>query len=78
MYILSISKNFFLSERKSRVKYLIKLISDNPKLPINKIKGLFTLKTGCSFKVINEYLAELTESGLIEFDEELRTYKVLV
>ena len=72
------SRSFFLRERQTRKSNLLKLIEKNPGATLNRLKGAFSLKTGLTFKKIDEYLSELEASGLIEIsddDENLKTVK---
>ena len=71
-------RNFFMVERRARVQELIRMMQNNPDTPITKIRGLFSLKTGLSHNRIKQYLFELEESGLIEFDAEKQNYKILL
>ena len=61
-------KNFFLRERQIRKARLLDLIEKHPELGLKKIKGLFSLRTGLSFKKIQEYLSEFLDAELIEID----------
>ena len=65
-------------ERRARVQKLLKMMKANPDVTIAKIKGLFSLKTGLSHNRIKQYIFELEEGGIIEYDEEKDNYKVLV
>jgi predicted transcriptional regulator len=60
------SKSFFTIERKVRKRKLVDLIKENPKIPEQKLKGLFSLQTGLSFKRIEQYLEELEGANLVE------------
>ena len=75
---MSTSKNFFLADKKARMRSLVSLIQKNPELPFHKIKGIFMWKTGLSSKKIDEYINDLIEGDLIEFVEDTRNYKVLL
>ena len=75
---MSVGKNFFLSERKSRLNWLLKMIQENPKTPFHKLKGSLMLKTGLRGNTIDEYIRDLENGGIIEFDNETRNYKVLL
>ena len=75
---MSTSKNFFLADKKARMRSLVSLINKNPELPFNKIKGIFMWKTGLSNKKIDQYVNDLLEGGLIEYNEETHNYKVLL
>jgi len=71
-------KSFFLEERRKRKVDLLDLIGKSEgKTDLNKLKGVFSLKTGLSFKKIDEYLAELHIGGLIHIDYVLKTVKVV-
>jgi len=63
-------KSFFVIERKVRKAKLLDFIKKNPKLSEQRLKGLFSLNTGLSFKKIEEYLLELEESGIVERDSD--------
>ena len=75
---MSSSKNFFLADKKARMRSLVSLINKNPELPFHKIKGIFMWKTGLSNKKIDQYVNDLLEGGLIEYNEETHNYKVLL
>lgn len=62
-------KSYFLIERKTRKQKLIALIEKHQGIELGKLKGLFSLQTGVSFKKIDEYLLELEESGQIQVAE---------
>jgi len=63
-------KSYFLIERRTRKLRLLDMIKKNPELEIGKLKGLFSLENGVSFKKIDEYLSEMEESGMIKYDAE--------
>jgi predicted transcriptional regulator len=63
-------KSYFLIERRTRKLRLLDMIKKNPELEIGKLKGLFSLESGVSFKKIDEYLSEMEESGMIKYDAE--------
>ena len=62
-------KGYFTIERRRRKGQLLQLIKDNRETPLGKLKALFSLQTGLSFKKIEEYLTELEAGELIEYDE---------
>lgn len=62
--------NFFVVERRVSKKRLLDFIQNNPNLLERKLKGLFSLSTGQSFKVIERYLDELEAANLIEKEDE--------
>jgi len=61
-------KSFFLLERRARKRMLLEMIEAHPDLLLGRLKALFSMKTGVSFKKIDEYLRELEEGGLVEFE----------
>lgn len=66
-------KSYFLIERRARKQKLLEIIKKNPKLNLGKLKGIFSLQTGVSFKKIDEYINEMVESGMIEYDGDTET-----
>jgi hypothetical protein len=75
---MSINKNFFLAERRARVKLLIRLFKDHPDMSYARIKGLFGLRTGLAHKTINAYVNELVDGGILEWNDEKKTYVSLL
>ena len=65
-------KSFFLTERRVRKRNLLDLIRNSGEqgVSLKKVKSVFSLKTGLSFRKIEEYLRELEEGGLIEISED--------
>ena len=65
-------KSFFLIERRVRKQNLLDLIRNSGEqgVSLKKAKSVFSLKTGLSFRKIEEYLRELEEGGLIEISED--------
>ena len=76
MKLLS-GRSFFLEERRKRKVDLLNLIGKNKKVSLNKLKGVFSQKTGLSFKKIDEYLEELHSAGFIQIDWTLKTVKAI-
>jgi len=70
-------KSYFVIQRRVWKRQLLDLIEQNPEMPLRKIKGIFSLKTGLTFRRIDMYLAELEASGLIEFDSETERWKMV-
>lgn len=64
------NKNYFVTERKANKQKLLEIITKNKKILPGKLKGVFSLTTGLSFKKIEEYLSELVEGGLIEYADD--------
>ncbi len=63
-------KNFFAIERRVRKRELLAIISENPKIQDRRLKGIFSLKNGLTFKRIECYLRELVDASLIEIDAD--------
>ena len=75
---MSVGRNFFLIERRGRLTWLMDLMNKHPDLPFSKIKGLMILKTGIKGNTVDEYIRDLLDAGIIEWNEEKRNYFVLL
>ena len=75
---MSAGRNFFLIERRSRLNWLMDLMNKNKDQPFSKIKGIMILKTGIKGNTVEEYIRDLMDAGLIEWNEEKRNYTVLL
>jgi len=58
----------FLDQRKKRKQDLYDIIKKNPDLGLKKLKAVFSMRTGNTYKKIDEYLEELEDAGLIDID----------
>ncbi len=70
------SKNYFVLERKKNKDQLLAMVKKNSDLAIpdggisyKQLRALFSLRTGLSFKKIDEYLEELLATELIIIEE---------
>jgi len=61
---------FFIRQRKLRKQELHRMIQLNPDLTLTRIKGLFSQRTGLTYKKIDQYILELTDANLVEINPE--------
>jgi DNA-binding IclR family transcriptional regulator len=61
--------DFFTKGRLERKQALLEMVQKFSPIEEEKLLGVFSLKTGLTFKKIREYLDELVSAGLIERDE---------
>ena len=54
------------------------LMNKHKDQPFSKIKGLMILKTGIKGNTVEEYVRDLLDAGIIEWDAEKRNYTVLL
>lgn len=53
-----------------RKRILLTMITKHKTLPMSQLRGLFSLKTGLTYKKINEYLRELSDANLIIIEND--------
>ena len=77
------STSYFVKERKRNKNKLLEMVRNNMNIDIlgggmhrKKLRALFSMKTGLSFKKIDEYLEELLDTELIFIDEDSGTVKM--
>ncbi|MCK5609294.1 hypothetical protein KAR91_45900 [Candidatus Pacearchaeota archaeon] len=58
-------RNLFQNQRRARKLQLLAFIKKHPELNLKKLKGLFSIQTGATYKKIEEYLQELVDAELI-------------
>ena len=75
---MSVGRNFFLIERRSRLTWLLDLMNRHKDLPFSHVKGLMVLKTGVKGNTVEEYVRDLLEANIIEWNPEKNNYRVLL
>lgn len=58
-------KNYFVNIRQQIKIELLDFINKNTDKEIDKVLALFSFKTGYSVRILNVYLEELKEAGLV-------------
>lgn len=59
------SRNFFVKERQRAKQNLLTMITANPTIPKKRLIAAYSMKTGFTFKKIEEYLSELLDAQLV-------------
>jgi len=62
-------KGYFETTRQLRKMDLLAVVTKTPGLPKEKLMGLFSLRTGLTFRKIEMYIEELEAAGLLEVND---------
>lgn len=68
--------SYFMIERRVRKKRLLDMLIKNKGISLTKLKGIFSLATGLSYRKIDQYLTELQDSGMITYSEDEDSVKI--
>lgn len=69
--------NPFTRDKSRRVRNFMKMIEEHSNLGLKKLVALFCLREGTTKKLIHQYLEDLKDAGLIEYNIEENTIKML-